>query len=63
LVVNPSVPAKTVSIAHAKAHPGKVNVASSGNGSAVVSRSGNPLPDLLGGQLQEMFNPMPRLTR
>jgi len=35
MVVNPSVPAKTVPefIAHAKANPGKINMASSGNGS------------------------------
>jgi len=36
MVVNPSVPARTVSefIAYAKANPGKVNMASTGNGSA-----------------------------
>jgi len=35
--VNPAVPAKTVAefIAHAKANPGKVNMASSGNGTSV----------------------------
>jgi tripartite-type tricarboxylate transporter receptor subunit TctC len=36
MVVNPSVPAKTVPefIAYAKAHPGKINMASAGNGTA-----------------------------
>ena len=36
MVVNPSVPAKTVPefIAYAKANPGKVSMASAGNGSA-----------------------------
>ena len=37
MVVNPSVPAKTVLefIAYAKANPGKINMASAGNGSVV----------------------------
>jgi tripartite-type tricarboxylate transporter receptor subunit TctC len=36
MVVNPSVPANTVPefIAYAKAHPGKINMASGGNGSS-----------------------------
>jgi tripartite-type tricarboxylate transporter receptor subunit TctC len=78
LVVNPSVPAKTVPefIAYAKAHPGEVNMATAGNGStthisgelfkamagvdlvAVAYRGGGPaLVDLLGGQMQVMFEP------
>jgi tripartite-type tricarboxylate transporter receptor subunit TctC len=78
LVVNPSVPAKTVPefIAYAKAHPGEINMATSGNGStthisgelfkamagvdlvAVAYRGGGPaLVDLLGGQMQVMFEP------
>jgi tripartite-type tricarboxylate transporter receptor subunit TctC len=37
MVVNPDVPAKTVAefMAHVKANPGKVNVASSGNGTSI----------------------------
>jgi tripartite-type tricarboxylate transporter receptor subunit TctC len=78
LVVNPSVPAKTVPelIAYAKANPGKVNMASAGVGSVphvagelfkfmtginlitVGYRGGGPaLVDLLGGQVQMMFEP------
>src|ERR1700726_2675794 len=78
MVVNPSVPAKTVPefIAYAKANPGKINMASAGNGStthvsgelfkqlagvnlvAVAYRGGGPaLVDLLGGQMQVMFEP------
>ena len=36
MVVNPSLPAKTVPefIAYAKANPGKINMASAGNGTA-----------------------------
>lgn len=76
LVVNPSFPAKTVPefIAYAKANPGKINMATAGNGSPphiygelfkamagvdlaqVPYRGGAPaLTDLLGGQVQVMF--------
>jgi tripartite-type tricarboxylate transporter receptor subunit TctC len=77
MVVNPSVPAKTVPefIAYAKANPGKINMASIGNGSVQhlagelfksmagvdmlhVPYRGNAIPDLLGGQVQVMFNPI-----
>jgi tripartite-type tricarboxylate transporter receptor subunit TctC len=77
-VVNPSVPANTVPefIAYAKANPGKINMASAGNGTVphvagemfkvmagvdlvkVGYRGGGPaLIDLLGGQVQVMFEP------
>ena len=76
LVVNPSVPAKTVPefIAYAKARPGKINMATAGNGSGphiygelfkmmagvdlvpVAYRGAGPaMTDLLGGQVQVMF--------
>jgi tripartite-type tricarboxylate transporter receptor subunit TctC len=78
--VNPAVPAKSVAefIAYAKANPGKVNMASSGNGTSVhVSgelfkmmakvdmlhvpyRGAAPaLTDLMGGQVQVLFDNMP----
>jgi tripartite-type tricarboxylate transporter receptor subunit TctC len=78
--VNPSVPAKNIPefIAYAKANPGKINYASSGNGSTihmsaelfkmmagvdlvhVPYRGGAPaLTDMLGGQVQVMFDNMP----
>jgi tripartite-type tricarboxylate transporter receptor subunit TctC len=78
--VNPSVPAKTVPefIAYAKANPGKVNMASGGNGVSshiagelfkmlagvdmihVPYRGSAPaLTDLLGGQLNVLFDPLP----
>src|SRR5271169_6253568 len=78
MVVNPSVPAKSVPefIAYAKANPGKINMASAGNGSVphvagelfkfmtgldlvkVGYRGGGPaLIDLMGGQVQVMFEP------
>jgi tripartite-type tricarboxylate transporter receptor subunit TctC len=78
MLVNPSFPAKTVPefIAYAKANPGKINMASVGNGTAPhvygelfsqmagvdllhVPYRGNPLPDLLGGQVQVYFCALP----
>jgi tripartite-type tricarboxylate transporter receptor subunit TctC len=80
LEVNPALPATTVPefIAYAKANPGKINMASSGNGTAghvagelfkmmtgtnmvhVPYRGETPaLSDLIGGQVQATFNPMP----
>ncbi len=80
MVVNPSVPAKTVPefIAYAKANPGKLNMASSGNGSTIhlsgelfkmmtgvnmvhVPYRGGALAltDLVGGQVQVMFDNVP----
>jgi tripartite-type tricarboxylate transporter receptor subunit TctC len=80
LVVNPSVPAATVPalIAYAKAHPGRVAMASNGTGSGphiygelfgmmtgvelthVPYRGSGPaLNDLLGGQVQMMFDNVP----
>jgi tripartite-type tricarboxylate transporter receptor subunit TctC len=76
----PSFPAKTVPefIAYAKANPGKINMASGGNGSTahvfgelfkmmtgvnmvhVPYRGSAPaLTDLLGGQVQVLFDPIP----
>jgi tripartite-type tricarboxylate transporter receptor subunit TctC len=78
MVVNPAVPASTVPefIAYAKANPGKINMASAGNGTVphvagelfkfmtgvdlvrVGYRGGGPaLVDLMGGQVQVMFEP------
>jgi tripartite-type tricarboxylate transporter receptor subunit TctC len=78
--VNPSLPVKTVPefIAYAKANPGKLNMASSGNGSTIhmsgelfkmmtgVSMVHVPyrggalaLTDMLGGQVQVMFDNVP----
>jgi tripartite-type tricarboxylate transporter receptor subunit TctC len=78
MVVNPSFPAKTVPefIAYAKANPGRINMASVGNGTAPhiygelfkimagvdlvhVPYRGNPLPDLIAGQVQAYFVAMP----
>jgi tripartite-type tricarboxylate transporter receptor subunit TctC len=78
VVVNPSFAPKTVPefIAYAKANPGKINMATEGNGTAPhvygelfsemagvdlvpVPYRGNPLPDLLGGQVQVFFCALP----
>jgi tripartite-type tricarboxylate transporter receptor subunit TctC len=78
LVVNPAVAAHTVPefIAYLKAHPGKVNYASNGHGSApnmaaelFKSMAGVDMvhvpyrssftPDLIGGQVQVAFTPIP----
>jgi hypothetical protein len=80
MLANPSLPAKTVPefIAYAKANPGKINMASGGNGTAshvsgelfkimtgvnmvhVPYRGAAPaLTDLIGGQIQIMFENMP----
>jgi tripartite-type tricarboxylate transporter receptor subunit TctC len=80
IVVNPSVPAKSVPefIAYAKANPGKLSMASAGTGVAghiagelfkmmtginmlhVPYRGGGPaLTDLMGGQVQVYFSPLP----
>jgi len=80
MVVNNDVPAKTVKefIDYVKANPGKVNMASSGNGTSVhlsgelfmamtgakmahvPYRGSNPaLTDIMGGQVQVLFDNMP----
>jgi tripartite-type tricarboxylate transporter receptor subunit TctC len=80
MIVNPSVPAKTVPefIAYAKANPDKINMASGGNGVSshvagelfkmmagvkmvhVPYRGSAPaLNDLLGEQVNVMFDPLP----
>jgi tripartite-type tricarboxylate transporter receptor subunit TctC len=79
MLVNPDFPAKTVPefIAYAKAHPGKINMASGGNGTSThllgelfkmmagvdlvhVPYRGNYIPDLLAGQTQLLFGPVPQ---
>jgi tripartite-type tricarboxylate transporter receptor subunit TctC len=78
--VHPSVPAHTVAefIAYAKANPGKVNMASSGNGTSIhlsgelfkvmtgvtmvhvpYRGSAPALTDMIGGQVQVMFDNLP----
>jgi tripartite-type tricarboxylate transporter receptor subunit TctC len=78
IVVNPTVPAKTVPefISYAKTNPGKINMGSGGIGNVShvagelfkmatgidmvhVPYRGSPLPDLLGGQVQVVFSPIP----
>lgn len=78
MVVSPALGIKSVPelIAYAKAHPGKINYASFGNGSAPhingelfkmkagvdmvhVPYRGNPVADLLAGQVQVLIAPMP----
>ena len=80
LVVNPAVPANSVAelIAYAKANPGKLNFASSGNGTSIhlsgelfkfmagvqmthvpYKGSAPALQDLIGGQVQLMFDNLP----
>ena len=80
LVVNPALPANSVAelIAYAKANPGKLNFASSGNGTSIhlsgelfkfmagvqmthvpYKGSAPALQDLIGGQVQLMFDNLP----
>ncbi len=78
MVINPSLPAKTVPefIAYAKANPGKINMASAGNGTAPhvfgelfmmmtgvnmlhVAYRGPYFSDLIAGQVQVVFSPVP----
>ena len=84
MTVNKDVPAKTVAefIAYVKANPGKVNMASSGNGTSVhlsgemfMAMSGAKMQhvpyrgaapaitDLLGGQVQVIFDNMPSILQ
>jgi len=79
LMVNPDLPPKTVPefIAYAKAHPGKINMASGGSGTSThvfgelfkmmagvdlvhIPYRGNYIPDLLSGQTQVLFGPIPQ---
>src|SRR5882672_3131565 len=84
MTVNKDVPAKTVAefIAYVKANPGKVNLASSGNGTSVhlsgemfmamtgakmqhvpYRGSALALTDLIGGQVQVIFDNMPSVLQ
>jgi tripartite-type tricarboxylate transporter receptor subunit TctC len=79
-VVPLSFPAKTISefIAYAKANPGKINMASGGNGSSThifgelfqimtgtelvhIPYRGPYIPDLVAGQVQVVFSPIPQV--
>jgi tripartite-type tricarboxylate transporter receptor subunit TctC len=79
MMVTPSFPASTVPefIAYAKANPGKINMASGGNGTSThvfgelfkmmagvdlvhIPYRGNYIPDLLSGQTQVLFGPIPQ---
>ena len=76
--VNPGLPVRTVNefITYAKANPGKINMASAGDGTPQhvagelfkmmtgidmvhVPYRQSPLPDVLAGQVQVIFNPIP----
>ena len=84
MTVNKDVPAKTVAefIAYVKANPGKVNLASSGNGTSVhlsgemfMAMTGTEMQhvpyrgaapaitDMLGGQVQVIFDNMPSIIQ
>src|SRR5437764_1872178 len=84
MTVNKDVPAKNVAefIAYAKANPGKVNMASSGNGTSVhlsgemfMAMTGTKMQhvpyrgaapaitDMLGGQVQVIFDNMPSIIQ
>ena len=79
MLVNPEFPARTVPefIAYAAANPGKINMASGGNGTSThvfgelfkmttkvdlvhIPYRGSYIPDLLSGQVQVLFGPIPQ---
>jgi tripartite-type tricarboxylate transporter receptor subunit TctC len=80
VAVHPALPAKTIAelIAYAKANPGKINMASAGDGTIQhvagelfkmmanvdmvhIPYRSSYVPDLLSGQVQIVFNPIPTL--